>query len=101
MGGTDKRKGIRVYAECGKHLKTCFWVENNLLRYQFNGTAGSILQTDAMKLKGYHNYLNAGIAVPWPKQRERMMLLLQEESAHSKGLSIGLSLLRSKRCRLV
>jgi UDP-N-acetylmuramoylalanine--D-glutamate ligase len=51
-----------VYAGVRKASENCFWVENNLLRYQFNGTAGSILQTDAMKLKGYHNYLNAGIA---------------------------------------
>jgi UDP-N-acetylmuramoylalanine--D-glutamate ligase len=48
----------------GKKLENenCFWVDGNIIRYNFNGDSGKIIDTRAMKLKGFHNYLNACIA---------------------------------------
>jgi UDP-N-acetylmuramoylalanine--D-glutamate ligase len=48
----------------GKEVSSenCFWVDDKVIRYQFDGNTGIMLETDAMKLKGFHNYLNACIA---------------------------------------
>lgn len=42
--------------------ENCFWVEGRSIRYRFNGGSGEILNTDDMKIKGYHNHLNACMA---------------------------------------
>jgi UDP-N-acetylmuramoylalanine--D-glutamate ligase len=42
--------------------ESSFWVDGTTIRYSFNGSSGEILNTDGMKIKGYHNHLNACIA---------------------------------------
>jgi UDP-N-acetylmuramoylalanine--D-glutamate ligase len=42
--------------------ENCFWVEREFIRYRFNGVSGKMLNTDDMKIKGYHNHLNACMA---------------------------------------
>ncbi len=42
--------------------ENCFWVDGSSIRYRFNGRSGRMLNTDDMKIKGYHNHLNACIA---------------------------------------
>lgn len=37
----------------------CFWIENDLIRYQFGGNGCKLLNINEMFLKGRHNYENA------------------------------------------
>lgn len=51
-----------IFAGADLAGENCFWVEGTSIRYRFNGKSGKILNTDDMKIKGYHNHLNACIA---------------------------------------
>jgi UDP-N-acetylmuramoylalanine--D-glutamate ligase len=51
-----------IFAGADMVGENCFWVEDDSIYYRFNGSSGKILNTDDMKIKGYHNHLNACIA---------------------------------------
>jgi UDP-N-acetylmuramoylalanine--D-glutamate ligase len=51
-----------IFAGADMAGENCFWVEDDCIYYRFNGSSGKMLNTDDMKIKGYHNHLNACIA---------------------------------------
>ncbi|HEX2956256.1 MAG TPA: UDP-N-acetylmuramoyl-L-alanine--D-glutamate ligase, partial [Chitinispirillaceae bacterium] len=51
-----------VFAGANITGEDCFWVEGTFINYRLNDSSGKILDTNDMKIKGYHNYLNACIA---------------------------------------
>ena len=44
-----------------------FWCEGSVLRYRFDGAAGTIGDLSAMKIRGRHNYDNAAVAAALAK----------------------------------